>query len=1154
MKQKEKTCRISIRMPLSQMKPEADFHSSIILKSFYFRLQYYICCRIAGVMILVIPSVLSAQSAVTIKEADEIIPTYISGAPEPNPMFFFKKESQGAEGRIYPYPLYDNLTNKKGEKSYHLIYLENEYVKIGILPEIGGRVFSALDKTNNYDFVYRQHVIKPALIGLIGSWISGGIEWNIPHHHRASTFLPVQWSREEHSDGSKTIWVGELEMRHRMTWAVGYTLRPGSSILECSIRIINRTPLVNTMLAFANVAVHVDESYQVIFPPSTEWVTGHSKRDFYSWPNVDGGADMSWYKNNAQSASWFAINKKEDFVAGYNHGLDAGIMTIADRNVVPGKKFFTWGVGNMWDKILTDDDGPYLEIMVGAYSDNQPDYSWLQPFEERTVEMAWYPFRGINGAKMANKEAVINLEVKDGRAAWGFYTTRAYQKATVSLKAGSKLLSEEEISINPGKPYRNEINLPADINEYDLKAAITVDGKELAVYSPSKIEKTPKPVPTASPLKPADIKNDEELFLAGQRIDQFHNPTRDADPYWEEVLRRDPGNTAANIGMGILNLRKAKFEAAEQYLNKAIDRLTFQYTTPKNAEPLYYLGISLKAQGRLDEAYTAFYKAAWSQEWKSPAYFSLSEIAALKGSFQDALKFADQSIDANALNVRAYGLKASILRLLGRNDEALSLIVMAMAKTDPLDVRLMSEKWLLSKQEEDAVVLAETLNDYPQTGQEVASEYYNAGLWKDGLSVLDYAVNSCKDAARINPLIFYYLGYFSEKLGENAKAAVYRKKAALQSSEYVFPFQEEEIAVLKSAVKANPKDAKALYYLGNLLYDWQPDQAIKFWEESAAIDSKSAITWRNLAVGYSHQQNANSLKKAISSLEKAVSLPNPYPRHFAELDKFYQTAGESVQKRLNLLEKHQKIVLKNDEALSSLITLKIFTGKSDEAIGLLAGRTFSIWEGGNSFNTGQAWADAHLVRGLQLFNSKKYREAIRDFETVSKPGENLRAEQRYNRHSSQTDYLIGCAYDKIGESKKAQQFWSKAVLNKEPESAKGQSVIQREDDYIVSWEERYYQALAKKKLGRDKDAEAIFNELIAAGKTEAADTAADKGYQSVRESGRKPDQPKADAAAHYGAGLGYQGLGDMSRAGKEFTAALVIMPDNLNIKLALNQL
>ena len=231
-----------------------------------------------------------------------VIPTYLAGDPEPNPMFFFGRQSQGAQAPVYPYPMYDTLTGKKVDKTYKVVYLENEYIRIGILPEIGGRIFEGVDKTNNYNFIYRQHVIKPALIGLIGAWISGGVEWNIPHHHRASTFIPVQYKVEENADGSKTVWVGELEVRQRMRWAVGYTLRPGKSYLEASVRILNRTPEVNTMLCFANVAVHVNDNYQVIFPPSTQFGTGHAKHEFTNWPiSIDAGrrtGQISWYKNH----------------------------------------------------------------------------------------------------------------------------------------------------------------------------------------------------------------------------------------------------------------------------------------------------------------------------------------------------------------------------------------------------------------------------------------------------------------------------------------------------------------------------------------------------------------------------------------------------------------------------------------------------------------------------------------------------------------------------------------------------------------------------------------------------------------------------------------------------------------------------------------
>jgi len=1103
--------------------------------------------------VLLLPQIVAADTVI-LHEADEVIPTYKSGPPEPNPMFYFGRDSQGAEGRIYPYPLYDNLTNVRGEQSYHLIYLENEYIKVDIAPEIGGKLFSAVDKSDNYDFVYHQHVIKPALIGLIGAWISGGIEWNIPHHHRASTFLPVQYRTESNADGSKTVWVGELEPRQRMAWAVGYTLRPGSSVLECSVRIINRTPLPNSMLCFANLAVNANENYQIIFPPDTQWVTYHFKRDFAAWPVASGlyngndfgaGTDVSWYKNHQNANSMFAWNYTDDFYAGYDHGKNAGTMSIADHHIVPGKKFWTWGNGprgRMWDNILTDTDGPYIELMVGAYSDNQPDYSWLQPFEERSFQMNWYPFRDIGGVKNANLEAAVNLEVTNGLAKFGFCTTKEFPRATVRLMAGDKIVLEEKISINPAKPYTNQIVVPAGVDEHDVRASLSIGDRELVAYSPVRLIPMPRPAIVTPPPAPDTFTNDEELYLAGLRIDQFHDPAHDPDPYWDEVLKRDPGDSAANTGLGLLDLRNAKFASAEQHFRKALERLTAKYTTPKNAEPLYCLGVALAAQGKTDEAFDTFYKAAWSQEWKSPSYFSLAEIASARGDFVASLNYANSSLDANTLNVRAYGLKIAALRHLGRVKEAQETLEFAIQKTDPLDVRLMTEQWFLTRDKSVASQLFKTLNAFPATAQEIAAEYSDAGLWSDGAEVLVQSVADAPDKSKISPMVYYYLGDFADKLGDTTKAAGYRQQAMAQSPEYVFPFQSEAIGMLRRAMTANPSDARAPYYLGNLVFDWQPDEAVALWEISAALDPNFPIVWRNLAQPWSHKDDNVSRAKAIAYLEKAVALPNPYPDHFAELDSLYQAAGAPVEKRLTLLEQHQSVVVQKDEGLAALIGLKTFAGKPDEAIALLEGRTFSLWEGGTRFNTGEAWADAHLVRGLQRFNAKQFSDALADFEAALKPPANLRAEQPGGTLQSELAYWIGCANEALGNSDQARQSWITATVTNVPATGN------RRGNQLAARASRYFQALAFQKLGQNDKAEPIFQELVDAGTAALNSNGDDTPSFSPQPANLRT------ANAHYLAGLGYAGLGENEKARAEFSAALAAAPDHLPSKVALEQL
>lgn len=1120
--------------------------------------------RIVGLAALALPALSWAAAPVTLREVDEVIPTHFSGPPDPNPMFHFGRASQGAEGRIYPYPLYDNLTNQKGQKSYRLVYLENEFVKIAVAPEIGGRLFSALDKTNGYDYVYKQHVIKPALIGLIGAWISGGIEWNIPHHHRASTFVPVQYRTEENADGSKTIWVGELEVRHRMRWAVGYTLRPGSSVLECLLRIVNRTPEPHTMLCFANVAVNANENYQIIFPPRTQWVTHHHKREFTQWPIAKqpyggvnwNGEDVSWYKSHQNANSMFAWNYEDDFFAGYDHGRQAGTMSIADHHIVPGKKFWTWGSGprgRMWDEILTDTDGPYIELMVGAYSDNQPDYSWLQPFETRAFTMNWYPFRDIGGVKNANLDAAVNVEVKDGVANFGFNTTSAHSAATVRLKAGDKVLVEEQVAISPAKPYVKKFAVPAGLDEHSLRASLSVGDRELIAYSPVRLQPLPQPTPVADFPQPKDVKNEEELFLAGQRLDQFHNPDRDADPYWEEAVRRDPGDVAANTGMGILALRRAKFAAAENHFRAALARLTDRHTTPKNAEPFYYLGVALKAQGKTAEAFNAFYKAAWSQEWKSPAYFGLAEIAAARGDFAAALDFANRSLDANALNVRAYGLKAAALRQLGRANEAREILVLAARKTDPLDVHLMAQHWLIDRTAETTHALFATLHDHPATAQELAAEFSNAGAWRDGAAVLTQLVAITANRAKISPLIYYYLGDFAEKLGDPVNAADYRRVAAAQLPEYVFPFQSEVIAVLRRAMEANPQDARAPYYLGNVLFDWQPAEAIALWEKATTLDPEFPIAWRNLAQVYAHRPGDESRAKAIALLEKSIATSDRYPTHFAELGQLYESAGTPVETRLALFERHAEATAKRDESAAMLINLKTFVGKPDEAIALLQKRTFNVWEGGTRFNAGETWANAHLTRGLQRLVAKQPREALVDFENALKFPSNLRAnEQSGPSRKVEFAYWTGVAHEALGDSEKARAAWTEAAADQPEPIRRGGGGGRRSGNALSASIARYYQALALRKLGQTEKAESLLREIVTAANAVLASTA--DSTESESASGRGASRRTRIATAHYVAGLGHAGLGDQEKARGEFNAALSFVPDHLGAKLALAQL
>ena len=333
-----------------------------------------------------------------------VIATYEPFPPDPNPMFLERRVYQGSSGRVYPLPITDGVSDERLDRSWQAIHLENRYIRLMLLPELGGRVHVALDRSTGYDLIYRQNVIKPALVGLAGPWISGGIEFNWPQHHRPSTFQPVDWSIERESDGGATAWCSEHEPMNRMKGMHGLRLRPDSALIEVRVRLYNRTPFMETFLWWTNIAVRVHDRYQAVFPPDVVHVADHARRAISTFPvargryyGVDYGArseldaDLRWYRNIPVPTSYMATGTQADAFGGYDHAADAGFVHVADHTISPGKKLWTWGdsgFGHAWDRNLTDADGPYIELMAGVYTDNQPDFSQLAPHETRTFSQA----------------------------------------------------------------------------------------------------------------------------------------------------------------------------------------------------------------------------------------------------------------------------------------------------------------------------------------------------------------------------------------------------------------------------------------------------------------------------------------------------------------------------------------------------------------------------------------------------------------------------------------------------------------------------------------------------------------------------------------------------------------------------------------------
>ena len=383
------------------------------------------------------------------------------------------------------------------------------------------------------------------------------------------------------------------------------------------------------------------------------------------------------------------------------------------------------------------------------------------------------------------------------------------------------------------------------------------------------------------------------------------------------------------------------------------------------------------------------------------------------------------------------------------------------------------------------------------------------------------------------PLAWYCRADFAERLGSSSSASQYRKQARAASPEYVFPFQWEMATVLGRAIFADPQDSRAPYLLGNLLFDSQPAEAVKLWETSVRLDPSFPVAHRNLAMAYAHQKPAPDLAKAIAELETAVAAPRKYPLHFAELDELYARTGAPAEKRLALLEKNHAVVAQRDDALSREIGLKIFAGKYDEAIRLMTGRKFSVWEGG-SLDVTDHWVDAHLLRGRKRLAAREFQAALQDFRTAQATPENLPTERELGR-DAELKYWLGTVNEALGAADQAQAAWGSAA---ESQSSRRE----RRGGLSRNLAQNYYRGLALRKLGKNAEAETAFRDLLESAKSVPAQSEKSEETQAARSRG---------AFAHYVAGLGHLGLGDSAAAQSEFEAALKSAPDLLGAKAEL---
>jgi tetratricopeptide (TPR) repeat protein len=837
-----------------------------------------------------------------------------------------------------------------------------------------------------------------------------------------------------------------------------------------------------------------------------------------------------------------AINSDYDFVGGYEHDTQAGVLHVANHHVSPGKKQWTWGhsdFGVAWDRNLTDEDGPYIELMTGVFTDNQPDFSWLMPYEEKSFTQYFMPYRELGLVKNASKDLLVNVEKDNANLLIKVFATSKHDQVTLKLLSSTKkILLEEIIAVSPEKIYTRSV--PADAAtsvENIVFMLINAAGMELLRYEPAKNKKNEIPQPAKAALPPAEVSNNEQLFLTGQHLEQYRHATYSPVPYYEEALRRDAGDIRNNNALGAWYLRRGQFSKSEPFFRQAIATSIQRNANPYDSEPYYNLGLCLKYQGRHPEAYEVFYKATWGSAWQSSAFFSLAQIDLLQGEPAAAATHAQMSLDRNMGNGKAWALKAAACNAGQQYERALPVCAEGLQR-DAFNLSLYWEQRKAQQALGNETGADKALQQFLRHARgyvhnfiEYALDYAAAGLYDDAIALLNLYVEKATEP--VYPIVWYYLGWLQYEKNDIGKAIEFFEQAARADGNGCFPNRLEDIAVLQLATKVNGIDAKAPYYLGSLWYDKrQYNEAIAHWELSAQRDDQFPTVFRNLGIAYFNKQQDAS--KALSCYEKAFALGTNDARVLMELDQLYKRLNKDVAERLQFLEKHLRVVEQRDDLYLERASLYNFGGQYEKAFQQIMDRKFHPWEGGEGKVSAQ-YVFSLTEMAKQCIQEKDYTKAIDLLQQAQVYPHNLGEGKLFGARENDIFYWLGVAYAQMGNKKEANEYFNRATDGLTQPTA-AMFYNDQQPDKI------FYQGLAWKQLGNEERASAIFNTLIEYGAAHRDDEIQiDYFAVSLPNLLIFDDDLNARNCVHcdYMMGLGFMGLGDNRKAKECFERVLV---------------
>ena len=879
------------------------------------------------------------------------LPTSVEGPANPNPPF-----DLFSFGRFnYPYPIRDALTDRREAVKWRTLNLENEYLRLTVLPDLGGHIYRCLDKRTGREMFYANTAIKKALIGYRGAWAAFGVEFNFPVSHNWMSMSPVDFATVQNADGSGSIWVGNVDLVYGGQWRVELRLNPGRSVLEQHVDLYNTSRGRHRYYWWSNGAVQVWDDSHLVYP--TELMASHGFTRIERWPVDQNGRDLSIIRNQTQGpVSLFTYGTREGFVGVYHPHTNSGTVHVASPTELPTHKVWSWGHDRdaaEWRTALSDDDSAYIELQAGLFR-NQETYGFLEPQETVRFTEYWLPVRDLGGITRANVNAVLHMQrTTPTHVRVALDVTRDVADAHVTIR-GTESAFDQHLSLSPRDTWRWEGPvLDSSIVAVDVTDA---EGHPVISHTENRFDRVPAGDVKVGPQPAIEIGRgelDADQIIERGQLDELEGRRLIAMARYQRAIASRPDSLSLLKAAGRLATTLGWADSQSTASNQSIEwlqRARARDTTDVEVE--YYLGCALASIGRLTDARRFLESAQRFRFTRASALVELGRVLAQQGTREAALEQFHAAASESPRATVPHALEVAMLRRLGRLDAATEKAREARA-LDPTSSFIRYELTRLG--ESDSELWTHLAADANRV-LDLVDQYVSIAAWDDALDLLERQYANVqmplREPGAVLPkrsaLVAYYRGYVRGKTGGNPSPDF--DAARLLPTTYVFPSRRSSYQILNEVLKLRPSDTTAQFLLGSLYLSSGLDQsAIDAWQRVRQAGAQVPVLHRNLGLALLQRSNYD---EARAVLQEGVTVDKDNVDVYLALDGVLSATGAPPRDRAAALGRYPASDADKPAALIFKAALALAdAGDAAAAERLFQDRFFPREEGGTNVRT-----------------------------------------------------------------------------------------------------------------------------------------------------------------------------------------------------------